>query len=202
MGKRRKEGPLEWLNLPIGPPGFTLGKAVAIIDGVLIHGRRFRSSVAHPCSRATALRLADDSDFVLGVVHTATEIYAKKKGSAEQSETALFVGIVRNVTLSMGRVEARRLRNEDVHVNEVTPDIEDEGSAERVEAALELKRLLPMLERLPRIYRKTLELVAAGENDEAVAQALGISRVTVRVRIRRALKTLREAIRDESRRSV
>lgn len=96
------------------------------------------------------------------------------------SAKAYLLAIARNLSMDERR-RARRLSDGDVPAVGVAPD---------AEVRMELADTRAAIERLPPQYREPLLLAASGIEYRGIAESLGISEATVKIRVYRARQRL------------
>lgn len=162
----------------------------------------YRENVEH-VQRFVARRVSDPhvaadltTDIFLAVIEGA-DTYDRRRGNPK----AWLFGISRNVLHN----EFRRVRRERDAISRIQGQrLLDEDDLvrmqERIDAEAGSRRLLAAFEELPDGERQALELHAIDDlSPREVGEALGISSVTVRVRLHRARRTLRQRLpADES----
>lgn len=121
-----------------------------------------------------------------------------------QAEWALLETIARNVGLnrvrSVSTIKRGSIRTESLDDGESVKDPADRKQKDPMDAIIEteqLRRLRQAIEELPKGQRQCLQLWLEDLGSEEISQALRISIVAVKSRIRDAKRTLRERLGDE-----
>lgn len=143
-------------------------------------------------------RFADPEDVADFVAEVFVEVMRSASGYDPRRGKALpwLYGLAGNVAADMHR---RRLRRHDAETRlagRLLLDADDYARVEeRIDAASQARMLYAALSKLRETDRRLLELVAVdGLTPAQVAQALGISAVTARVRLMRSRTRLQEAM--------
>ncbi len=151
-----------------------------------------------------AVRRNLDAQFVDSVDDVVQETYlrafralSRGKFRGESALSSYLYAIARNEALRMNRKRNRESQRLSYRA-EVARDVADEraGTDHVAERHLESQRLEELLERLPATYRDVLKLYGAGQSQQEIAAALGISIGTVKSRTSRGLELLRKIWRE------
>jgi RNA polymerase sigma factor (sigma-70 family) len=155
---------------------------------------RYYRSVHRYVNRRVGSTLADDI-----AAETFTRAFERRSSYDTTAERALpwLLGIATNLLAHHRRSEARRLRALAAAKESVESERFTDAAARRVDAAAERERLAAALEQLDDYDREALLLYAWAElKYEEIAQVLGIPVGTVRSRLHRSRRKLREALEE------
>ena len=183
------------MDEPESGDGAVLARSVSEPQTFTVIFDRYYRSVYGYLSRRVGRTIADDL-----AAETFTRAFERRSSYDSRADRALpwLLGIATNLLAHHRRSEGRHLRAmAAVRQPDPTERFAD-STDERIDAASARARLVAGLEQLDDYDREALLLYAWGElKYEEVAAVLGIPVGTVRSRLNRARRKLRQALEDE-----